>query len=83
MPKIMHKVILFIEPNDPFFTSSKIGHISMNRFAIDEEAGFEIVKVLELGKTSWKMCDPQHPEYKNFDNERKQKGTDLILCNDL
>ena len=55
----------------------------MNRFAIDEEAGFEIVKVLELGKTSWKMCDPQHPEYKNFDNERKQKGTDLILCNDL
>ena len=45
----MQKIVLFIEPNgDAFKTPSKIGHLFMNRFAIDEEAGFEVVKVLEL-----------------------------------
>ena len=50
----------------------------MNRFAIDEDPGFEIVKVLELEQASWAMSWPSHPEYKNFENDRKQKGFDLI-----
>ena len=75
----MQKIVLFIEPNDDaFITPSKIGHLFMNRFAIDEDPGFEIVKILELEKTSWAMSYSKHPEYKNFENERKQKGIDLI-----
>ena len=76
----MQKIILFIEPNDDtFFTPCKIGHLFMNRFAIDEDAGSEILKVLELGKSSFKMCHRKHPEFKNFENERQQKGLDLIV----
>ena len=79
MPKSMQKIVLFIEPNDDaFLTPSKIGHLFMNRFAVDEDPGFEIVKVLELEKTSEAMSLPKHPEYKNFKNDRKQKGIDLI-----
>ena len=79
MSKSSQKIVLFIEPNDDAWcTPSKMGHLFMNRFAIDEDASFEIVKVLELGKTSWKMTDPQQPEYKNLENERKQKGMNLI-----
>ena len=75
----MQKIILFIEPNDDAWcTPSKMGHLFMNRFAIDEDASFEIVKVLELGKTSWKMCFPTDPEYENFEKEKKLKGMNLI-----
>ena len=75
----MHKIVLFIEPNDDaFWTPSKIEHLFMNRFAIDEDASFEIVKVLDLGKTSMRMSRPKHPDYMFFENERKQKGIDLL-----
>ena len=75
----MQKIVLFIEPNDDaFWTTSKIGHLFVNRFAVDEDASSEIVKVFELEKTSIKMSNPNDPEYKNFDNERNQKGIDLI-----
>ena len=79
MPKLMQKIILFFEPNDDtFLTPSKIGHLFMNRFAVDEDAGSEILMVLELQKSSWKMFDAEHPEYENSENERQQKGMDLI-----
>ena len=75
----MQKIVLFIEPNDDAWcTPSKIGHLFMNRFSVDEDASFEIVKILELGKTSVRMSYPKHSDYKNYENERKQKGTDLI-----
>ena len=75
----MQKIVLFIEPvDDAWFTSSKIGHLFMNRFAIEEDPGFEIVKVLELEKASFAMCYRKHPEYKNLENDRNQKGIDLI-----
>ena len=71
----MQGVVLFIEPSDDaFFTPSKIGHLFMNRFAIDEDAGFEILSVLELEKTSLKMSWRKDPEYKNYEFERKLKG---------
>ena len=79
MPKIMQGIVLFIEPNDDaFHTPIKIGNLFMNRFAIDEDAGFEILNVLELEKTSYKMYWPNHPEYKNYETERKIKGKGLV-----
>ena len=84
MPKLMQKIVLFIEPSDEAWnTPSKIGHLFMNRFAVDEDPGFEIVKVLELAKTSMAMTSTGHPEYKKFENERKQKGIDLMDAKEL
>ena len=78
MSKSSQKIVLFIEPNDEaWLTPSKIGHLFMNRFAIEEDSKFEIVKVLELEKMSLAMSYPVHPEYENFEKERKQKGNDL------
>ena len=75
----MNKIVLFIEPNeDAFSTPEKIGHLFINRFSVDEDASFEILKVLELGKSSWKMSYPDEPEYANFENERKEKGMGLV-----
>ena len=51
----MQKIVLFIEPCDEAFsTSFKSGYLFMNRFSIGEEANFEIVKILKLGK-SWNI----------------------------
>ena len=55
----------------------------MNRFAVDEDPGFEIVKVLELQKTSVAMSYPGQREYEKFENERKQKGIDLMDAKEL
>ena len=79
----MQKIVLFIEPfDDAFVTPAKIGHLFMNRFGVDEDAAFEVINVLELGKTSVKMSYPIHPEYANFENERKEKGMGIfnVIC---
>ena len=74
----MQKIVLFIEPNDDaFITPFKIGHLFTNRFAIEEEANFEIVKIFELEKSSLKMSLEGHPEYSNFAEDRNQKGMSL------
>ena len=66
----MQKIVLFIEPNgEAWRTPSKIGNLFMNRFAVDEDAAFEILKIFELGKSSDSMST----------EERKQKGRDLII----
>ena len=71
----MQGIVLFIEPSDDaFFTPSKIGHLFMNRFAIDEDAGFEILSVLELEKTSYGMSGHINLEYENYKFERQVKG---------
>ena len=76
MTKNMQKIVLFIEPNeDAFMTPLKIGNLFLNRFAVEEDAAFEVLKIFELEKASWKMYDLDHSEYKK---ERKQKGMDLI-----
>ena len=78
MSKIKQKIVLFIEPSDNAHdTPLKIGNLFMNRFAVDEEAASEILKIFELEKTSLEMSSPEHPNYKNFAEERKQKGKDL------
>ena len=84
MPKNMQGIVIFIEPSDDaFYTPSKIGHLFMNRFAIDEDAGFEILNVLELEKTSYKMSRSKDPKYKNYEIGRivKVMGLKLIEIN--
>ena len=79
MSKVMQKIVLFIEPNDDaWITPLKIGKLFMNRFAVEEDAASEVLKIFDLGKTLWKMSDADHSEYENFEEERNQKGMDLI-----
>ena len=74
----MQKIVLFMEPNDDaWITPLKIGNLFMNRFAVDEDAASEVLKIFELEKTFKKMYDDDQSEYKEFEEERKQKGTDL------
>ena len=70
----MQKTVLFIEPSEhAFFTSLNIGNLFMNRFAVDEDAAPEILKIFELDKTSFKMTYPGHSEYKNFKKRENKK----------
>ena len=63
MPKLRQKIVLFIESSvEKFVTPSKIGNLFMNRFAIDENAATEIVKIIQL--ESW--------EYGNFESRQKE-----------
>ena len=79
MSEAMQKIVLFIEPiDDAFWTPTKIGHLFMNRFGVDEDASFEVINVLELEKSSFEMSRPKHPEYENFENERNEKGMGLF-----
>ena len=75
----MQKIVLFIEPFDElkWFTPFKIGNLFMNRFAVDEDAASEILKIFELENTSIAMNYPKHRYYENSSEERKQKGKDL------
>ena len=43
----MQKIVVFIEEADePSVTPLKTGNLFMNRFSIDEDVGFEILKIL-------------------------------------
>ena len=76
----MQKIVLFIQPSkDAWRTPLEIGNLFMNRFALDEDAAFEILKIFELEKTSEKMSYPYNSEYLNFKAKRNQKGLDLII----
>ena len=43
--KKMHKFVFFIEPTDKDESATTIGNFYMNRIAIDEDAGHEIVNI--------------------------------------
>ena len=69
----MHKIVLFIQPSkDAWRTPWEIGNLFMNRFAVDEDSAFEILKIFELGKFSSRMSS----------EGTKQKGIDLIFVID-
>ena len=73
----MQKIVLFIEPNDDLcLTPLKIGNLFLNRFAVDENAPSEVLKIFELEKTSWEISSSNGNDG-NFTEERKQKGKDL------
>ena len=79
----MQKIVLFIEPFDELcFTPLKIGNLFMNRFAVEEDAASEILTIMELEKTSLKMCYSKDPEYKDFKDARNKKGMNLIIKNE-
>ena len=72
MSKLMQKIVLFIEPTDSDYGSaSTIGNLYMNRFAIDEDAGHEIVKIYEVSSQRGRLF---HSEEK-----KEQNGTDQML----
>ena len=65
----MQKIVLFIEPNERAYeTPLKIGNLFMNRFAVDEDAASEILKIFELAKDSIRIST----------EERTLKEMDLI-----
>ena len=47
--------------------SPKAGYLFMNRSAIDEDAGSEVLKVLELEKSSLQMMDWANPYESNWE----------------
>ena len=70
MSKTSQKIVLFIEPFDePWSTPLKIGNLFMNRFAVDEDAASEILKIFELENFSYEI----------FEEDKLQKGLDLII----
>ena len=71
MPKLMQKVVLFIEPQqEKCITPLKIGNLFMNRFAIEEDGCHEILKIYLLEKTSVDYFHNQLTE---------QEGTNCIM----
>ena len=48
MSKLNQKIVLFIDPAVAWEKTSKIGNLFMNRFAIDEDAKNEILKIYQL-----------------------------------
>ena len=75
MPKLMQKLVFFIEPTDKGYElSSTVGNLYMNRFAIDEDAGHEIVNIHEA---TFKTHREDHLFLPN--EEKKQQGTDQII----
>ena len=82
MSKLMHKIVLFIEPSeDACLTPLKIGNLFMNRIAVDEDAGHEILKIFELKTSTKRVNDGSYDSDKDSDPEiedlKKQKGMDL------
>ena len=76
----MQKIVLFID--EECDTPLKIGNLFMNRFAIEEDAASEVLKIFKLENTSLKMSVSGLTEYDNFEErkqERKQEGMDLII----
>ena len=70
-----HKnLILLIElSEDAYLSPSKIGHLYLNRFAIDEDAGFEVLGIHYLQTTSRQMVD-QKLTKESLWVEQEEKG---------
>ena len=70
MSKLNQKIVLFIEPAEKAWEKpSKIGNLFMNRFAIDEDAKNEILKIYQ----------PEYRIYDLFEGQlRVEEGLDLI-----
>ena len=62
MAKIRQNLVILIEPNeDTFLTPVKIGNSFLNRFLIDEEAGFELLGMYYLHQSSLRMESTINP----------------------
>ena len=66
--KLKQNIILFIEPNDEDQKSStSICNLYLNRFAIDEDAADEVLKIYQLQKCSRHLTE----------EEKDLKGMDI------
>lgn len=81
MTKTKQNLILFIEPSiDPWSSPSKMGNSYINRFVIDEEAGFELLGVYYLSKWGDVSQNEKYPcrqkniEDRFFDKELIDSG---------
>ena len=75
MGKLMQKLVFFIEPTGmdgygPYGQAPTVGNLYMNKFAIDEDAGHEIVNIYKVEK--------HHRSYHTLE-EKEQKGKDQII----
>ena len=82
----MQKIVLFIEtPRLPYDFPSNIGNLFMNRFAIDEEANYEILKIfkLEYSYVDFHIGNLDRPQfrqrYKKMTGNDIEKGMGLML----
>ena len=83
----MQKIVLFFDPSfDAFDKPFNIGHLFMNRMAVDEDAAFEILKICELGESCWNfsyansvLVAQGRQRFPEFDEYVKLKGKDLII----
>ena len=70
MSKLNQKIVLFIEPAEEEWSKpSKMGSLFMNRFAIDENANHEILKIYHLENIFLQSFLP---------SKRSVEGLDLI-----
>ena len=74
MSKLIQKLVFFIEPDKyhlhPSGSPSTVGNLYMNRFAIDEDAGHEIVNINEARFKTHRLPSME---------EKEQKGRDQII----
>ena len=68
----MQNLVVLMEPSEEAWrTPLKGGNMILNRFCIDEDAGFELSGVNYLKKSSFKM-----QIRREFEDKRKVKGKD-------
>lgn len=66
--KLKQNIVVFIEPNDEDQKSpTSIGNLYLNRFAIDEDAADEILKIFQLQKCNRYLSDIKKDQ-KGMDN---------------
>ena len=83
----MQKIVIFIDPSyDAFDKPFNIGHLFMNRIAVDEDAASEILAIFELVKSSWNISFANdcrvslgRQRFPEYDEYVKLKGKDLII----
>ena len=74
------QILLLIESSEDQFTcATKIGNLYINRLAIDEEAAFEVIQILEFQKSFYKMEERSHGKFKDYADKRKLKGLAQVL----
>ena len=81
MRKTKQDLFLLIEPStDAYLTPAKIGNLFLNRFAIDEDAGFEILGIDFLHHSSRRQVDQLLP-LNEILLKRDYKGKGNYTCN--
>ena len=74
MSSTKQNLFIFFEENAwPCSIHSNLLHLSMNRFVIDEDSQFEVIKIYNFKFVKKEMVDSEHPEYKNHAKERTEK----------